>query len=527
MSLKNLLQAAATRIANADINPILLKEMRQLVRSRIICTGLVLYSMLLFAVASVALLVQTDPSDNPASLMLGETISKAIFYPLFYVVVAAVPLYIGVRFTLERNPKRIDLQYTTDLTPRQIIDGKHSSAMMLSVMLASVAVPFMVMSYLLRGMDLRATLLSVAAMVVVSFVANYLAVAVAAQPLSKAMRILLLLQFAWAAMPLSVAAAELPREIEWENTLDKWAIVVILTGIVVIGVMLARSHAIAVLSPRSSNRDRRFRLTLIFANILWLGLMIFGSVVDSFRRSGWHRPGHSFNYEFLLYGWSLPMICVGIGLLLTHCGSTLAATRRTLAERSRNRVRRFLQYPLFTGAPNGIAFSVIFLLAMAAVHCALLFLAASPSGRGRIVDFLFDEYLVGVAAPLFLVAVLDFIAVALIIRAAWRTFLQRRVSAKYIPLAVAVAFGLANAIPPILSIGEPDIRMLPIPLYILSFFRFSEAGAVGDSQLGFFIVAHCAYALILTAAAVAANARVFRRSWKEHMERPVAAPSAE
>ena len=500
MSLKTRLDALAARFAALGVNPILVKELRQLVRSRFVCVGLVVYALLLFAVAAVALLAQTADEPPDAVLLLGETTAKAVFYPLFFAVVAAVPVYVGLRFTLERDPKRIDLQYTTDLTPRQIIDGKHASAMALAAMLAGVAFPFLVMSYLLRGMDLAGMLVSVGLMCAASFTLSWFAVAIAAQPLSKAFRIILLGSMVPPTFGLAAAAIELPGEISWDNPGEIWTAVVLVAGFTAIGILLARSHAIAVLSPRGSNRDRGFRKTVLASSLAWAGLVVFGT----YRL---RVAYHAFDFSVLRAGWSLPMLAIGFGLLLTHCGSDLAATRRTLAERSGRRLARALQYPFFTGATNGIVFSVLFLAATLAAHFALILPESSPF---RVLDE---------NKPLFLAAV-EAVSATLVVRALWRRFLRRRMPAKFVPALVGAVYLAANALPPLLTIGSQsnDFDILcAIPLNLSIFLAQLDSYLFGLSR-DVYLPLHCAYAFILATAAVLLNARALRASWRQHMD---------
>ena len=65
-----------------------------------------------------------------------------------------VPLYAGVRLSLERNDANIDLLFVTTITPGAIIRGKYLTAMALTLLIFSACMPFITFTYLLRGIDL-------------------------------------------------------------------------------------------------------------------------------------------------------------------------------------------------------------------------------------------------------------------------------------------------------------------------------------------------------------------------------------
>ena len=67
---------------------------------------------------------------------------------------AFVPLYAGVRLSLERNDANIDLLFVTTITPGAIVRGKYFAAMALTLLIFSACMPFMMFTYLLRGIDL-------------------------------------------------------------------------------------------------------------------------------------------------------------------------------------------------------------------------------------------------------------------------------------------------------------------------------------------------------------------------------------
>ncbi len=87
-----------------------------------------------------------------------------------------VPLYCGVRLSLERNDANIDLLFVTTITPGAIVRGKYLAAMALTLLIFSACMPFMVLTYLLRGIDLPTIFLVLAFGLVVCAAANALGI---------------------------------------------------------------------------------------------------------------------------------------------------------------------------------------------------------------------------------------------------------------------------------------------------------------------------------------------------------------
>ena len=73
---------------------------------------------------------------------------------LLFTCIGFVPLYAGVRLSLERNDANIDLLFVTTITPGAIVRGKYLAAMALTLLIFSACMPFIVFTYLLRGVDL-------------------------------------------------------------------------------------------------------------------------------------------------------------------------------------------------------------------------------------------------------------------------------------------------------------------------------------------------------------------------------------
>src|SRR5215212_1078206 len=138
------------------VNPIMVKELRQAVRGRFVATVLTL-ALLAQCVAIAAIILSGKVN---AELFSNEPAGPAAFTAIFTVVFMAclffVPLYVGVRMVTERSDTNVDLFFITTIRPRAIVFGKLQAVLALVTLMFSAALPFLVFSYVLRGIDLIA-----------------------------------------------------------------------------------------------------------------------------------------------------------------------------------------------------------------------------------------------------------------------------------------------------------------------------------------------------------------------------------
>lgn len=139
--------------ANLDdrLNPILVKEIRQSLRGRsallVIGAALIVQLLALYLFA-----INTDAKD------LGAGFFKVILTVFIFGSFILIAVFCQ-RFSLEKRESDLDLACITTLSPWQIVIGKFVSALVMELMLFSLCLPFMVMSYYLGGIDLSSILL--------------------------------------------------------------------------------------------------------------------------------------------------------------------------------------------------------------------------------------------------------------------------------------------------------------------------------------------------------------------------------
>ncbi len=137
------------------INPIVVKELRQHLRTR---TFWVFFSLMLLACLGISLVafVQTDESDK---------VGLVTFFA-FYTALSGVQHFV-IPYTAYRSMAREQEDETwvllslTGLGPRRILAGKLTSFVLQGLLYASAAAPFLLFSYYLNGIDLPTIALAI------------------------------------------------------------------------------------------------------------------------------------------------------------------------------------------------------------------------------------------------------------------------------------------------------------------------------------------------------------------------------
>src|SRR3954470_18053013 len=150
------------------VNPIVVKETRQAVNSRLVATFLLLF----LAVQLVAMLLMitsrefTNPDD--INLRAGRDMFTFVQGILLGTCMVLIPSMTGVRLAVERSDVNVDLLFISSLTPRAVISGKLFAAAALALLIFSACAPFMTFAYVMRGLDVPT--------IMVVLVADYLTV---------------------------------------------------------------------------------------------------------------------------------------------------------------------------------------------------------------------------------------------------------------------------------------------------------------------------------------------------------------
>ncbi|MEI9960737.1 MAG: hypothetical protein WDM76_06295 [Limisphaerales bacterium] len=162
-----------------EFNPILIKELRQAVRSQIL-TGMFFFLLVLFFSISVYVLLQ-ESSQTLAVFRTGRSLFIAYLGVLVIGCVFFIPLYTGIRVAREQHES--DLMLYTPMPVSKLVHGKILSGLYIAGLFFSVDLPFMMFSNLLRGIDWLTIQFVLSMLLLAVFIAVLTAMAVAVLPM--------------------------------------------------------------------------------------------------------------------------------------------------------------------------------------------------------------------------------------------------------------------------------------------------------------------------------------------------------
>lgn len=334
------------------LNPIVVKELRQAVQSRFVITALLV--LLAIQIIAVAIYLMTT-ADISFSYDAGRTVFMILFGIMLAVSMLFVPLYSGVRLAAERSETNLDLLFITTIKPRSIIFGKMLAAVVLTIMIFSACLPFLTFTYFLRGIDLP----SMAVVLAMGFVSVTLSaqtmIFLACLPVGRAFKFMLGV-FGFILMVIGyVSTMATAGGMLWEGVGSKigsmdfwqWVGIIALNYGFQIGLLLVLS--IALIKPISANRALPVRLYL---TIVW----IFGGIAALL--GSWVEATHdpviywqaSFNVVFAF----------SIFTAISERDWPGASVLRTLPE---SFGKRFLRFFFSSGSANGLAWTVVMIVA--------------------------------------------------------------------------------------------------------------------------------------------------------------------
>ena len=166
-----------------SINPIVVKELRQAVKSRFVVAVLLIFLVLQLGwIALQLLVVGAQGRIDSLEFQGGRDVFTALQFILLATCLLFIPLYTALRLAAERNEANTDLLFITTIQPRAIISGKLFSAIVLAILIFSACIPFMGLTYYLRGIDWPIILLILAIDFLVVIVSVQLMVFLAVVP---------------------------------------------------------------------------------------------------------------------------------------------------------------------------------------------------------------------------------------------------------------------------------------------------------------------------------------------------------
>ncbi len=355
------------------LNPIVVKELRQAVKSRIVMAALLLFLLIQLSILLLNLSFADRRTIDQVNWQAGREIFQILQGILLGTCMLLIPAYAGVRLAAERSDTNVDLLFISTLRPRGIIAGKLQAAVVLILLIFSACAPFMTFTYLLRGIDIPSIVLVLVLDFLIVLLATQGAIFLGAIPANAAVKLFLgllglgmlgalfsgtmgisidLLSFGWGGRLDSV-----------EFWLNNGAVAI--TIVATIGLLFTWS--VAIVSPPSANRALPVRLYVLG---FWL---VTGGLAALLT--------HRMRLPFPLYVWEAALVvllCTQILVAINERERWGLRVQRTIPRRWWLRGPAFLTY---SGSAGGVLFAVLLLaltLGLASVPLHFWVDASSP-----------------------------------------------------------------------------------------------------------------------------------------------------
>ncbi|MGM0489621.1 MAG: ABC transporter permease [Planctomycetota bacterium] len=336
------------------VNPVAVKEFRQAVQSRWVIAVLMLFLLINLAIIGGYLMLSVDAATSTTG---GRKIFAVLLTFLMITCIAFVPAYTGLRLSLERNNADIDLLFITTITPGAIVRGKYVTAMALTLLIFSVCMPFMILTYLLRGIDLPTIFGILGLGFALCALANAMGLFAGSVSGSWFIRGLVIVGVALALLYMTIGSLGLAQSVlifgrgMFGLGAGWWAGMA--TGLLfgALGIGLLHVLAVALMSPKTSNR---MFIPRLYITATWL---ITGIVMLAW--------GYVVGREYLLSAWIVMSGVALSGLVVAALGERdgwSARVRRTIP---RNLILRPLAFLFYTGSAGGIAWCILLFAATA------------------------------------------------------------------------------------------------------------------------------------------------------------------
>ncbi len=327
-------------------NAVLVKDLRQAGRNWTVA-GAVLLMMAIFFIVSLAFLLGDEMAGR--GNYLGAQLFGSIAGVMMAVTFFFLPIYVGIRSMAERSSASADLLYITTMSPARIIAGKFLSGAALVGIFFTAALPFMVFSYLLRGIDLPTILLTVGFLYCINCLLLLAAMMLASMGIHFIFKILIalfvglpIILYTIGGVLMAGAFATLGGALTggrfWEEALP-----VIFTVLLNIGLAggLLFFLCVTFITPRSANREYPLR---VYCVVMWavVGLEAF---IWALAKDQWEIFAGSFLFISGL---------LGVFGIFYSIGLEDHLSVRVRREIPRHPLRRAVAFLFFNGALSGI-----------------------------------------------------------------------------------------------------------------------------------------------------------------------------
>jgi hypothetical protein len=348
---------------------------------------------------------------------------------LIFGTMILIPIYTGVRMMAERSDSNVDLLFITTIRPRNVILGKIVSAAALTALIFSAAVPFLMFSYVLRGIDFIAIIYVTTAGYFLVVSQSILAIFIGAVPASRPFRILLALAVFFFTFGMAIFVNEMLIRASHSGVSfvsgSPWRDMVSMLTIIAALDVLFVFLSIALISPPSANRALPLRALLTTLWAVTLGLTLW--VVEA-----------SGSADVLML-WAVLMAALQTLVLFSAIGEREEWGPRITRTIPRALPKRVLAFLFYSGG-GGTVWAIAMMLLTVALYRAIAGRYTSTLAVNDAATWLFD----GCAC------VIGYAGSALWLR---RTVLARRIPIRNTWALVLALFIVLAVVPPLIALA--------------------------------------------------------------------------
>ena len=356
--------ARLTRFAGLDdrVNPIVVKELRQAVKSWFIVGLLMLLLSVLTLIQLLWVMSSTDLGSTSGDG--GRELFLVFQGTLLAIALLGLPVYTGVRLAAERASATSDLLYVTTIRPWSIVWGKLAAGVAVTALVFAACAPFMIVTYLLRGIDPPTILFVLGLDFAVVLSGLVLAIFLGALPVGIGMKVFLgiggLATLLWAfGMTTALVSSELVFSgigtdfSDPDFLLGLGATLLIWGGALLLLLLLV----VAMIAPAAADRARPLRW---YVTVAWL----VGGVAAIGCAAYWDEGE-------LVFAWPMASAVVLLPAMLIAASERDAFGPRQRRSVPRGFMRRLPSFTFSSGAAGGLLWaSLLYAAAVASAYAA-------------------------------------------------------------------------------------------------------------------------------------------------------------
>ncbi|MBN2684812.1 MAG: hypothetical protein JXR40_05995 [Pontiellaceae bacterium] len=314
------------------INPVVLRESRQLVRSRF-AVGILMLFLLIMVVVSATFAVEIR---SHIQFSHGKTLFSSLYAILTVAAILFIPAHTALPMIIQKQSAGMDLLFISTIPPRSIILGKMASAFWMMILMFSVSMPFMILTTQLRGIGLFEVLSSLALLAGIVMTATMGFLLLACLPASRVFLSLLSIGYMYLIVVFSM---QIFMGLRFSGSGIDATVIWSALGIAAILLCIGGAMTTALISPPISNRSLAVRITI---TICW----IIAGIVAALPKVD------------LMEVW-MGLSCMGAAAaIITTSSEPSKMSRRVQRSVPRNPLLRILCFPFFTGALNGMLWAL-------------------------------------------------------------------------------------------------------------------------------------------------------------------------